>query len=311
MENRAHALIAGIFLLLLGAAAAFSVWWFSDQREDMTTYHLISTGSVTGLNPQAQVRFRGISAGKVESIAIDPEDVRHIIVTIAIRSDLPVTHGTHASLGYQGVTGLAFVQLDDRGADPRPLVSIDGNPPRLVLESGLLEQLSDVALEAAKRFRQVSDSVGQFFGPENIGRFQAVMAKLESASEGLDKTLSIAPEAIADLRRMLSEENAAHLASLLSRLDDLSGEMGPLADDARTVMTRMDTVLANLDALAQTTGDRLIDTTLPKINDLLVELTDTAARAGRLIDEVDAAPQMLITGRSERKPGPGEKGFEP
>lgn len=311
MENRAHALIAGIFVLLLGVAAGFSVWWFTDQREQMTTYQLVSTGSVTGLNPQAQVRFRGISAGKVDSIIIDPDDPRHILVTISIRSDLPVTRGTRASLGYQGVTGLAFVQLDDRGSDPRPLLASEGQVPRLALESGLLDQLSDVALEAASRFRQVSESVGQFFDQENIQRFQSVLTRLESAADGVDKTFNAAPEAIADIRRILSEENARHLSSLLSRLDGFSAEMGPLANEARALLSRMDSVLLNLDQLAQATGDRLIDTTLPKVNDLLTELTETAARAGRLIDEVDAAPQMLITGRSERKPGPGEKGFEP
>jgi phospholipid/cholesterol/gamma-HCH transport system substrate-binding protein len=31
---------------------------------------------------------------------------------------------------------------------------------------------------------------------------------------------------------------------------------------------------------------------------------------GRLIDELEAAPQMLVVGRGARQPGPGENGFE-
>lgn len=311
MENRAHALVAGIFVLLLGLAAGVAVWWFTDKREALTTYHLVSTGSVTGLNPQAQVRFRGIAAGKVNSIRIDPDDPRNIIVSIDVRSDLPITHGTRATLGYQGVTGLAFVQLDDRGNDPRPLVSDGDRPARLALEAGLFEQLSDAALEAVSRFRRVSDDVGSFFDETNLARFRNTLQTLESAASGLDRTLGEAPEVIGDLRRMLSEENARHLASALEGLDKLSMRAAPLAEEAQVVLTRLDEVLGTLGAVASATGDSFLDTTLPRLNDLLAELTDTSARLGRLIDEVDAAPQMLITGRSERKPGPGEDGFRP
>lgn len=311
MENRAHALVAGFFVLLLGLAAGLSVWWFTDQREALTTYHLVSTGTVTGLNPQAQVRYRGIAAGTVNSIRIDPDDPRNIIVSIAVRSDLPLTRGTRATLGYQGVTGLAFVQLDDRGSDPRPLIADGDRPPRLPLEAGLFEQLSDAALEAVIRFRQVSDGVAELFDDVNAQRFRAMLASLESAAAGLDHTLSAAPEVVADLRRMLSDTNARKLSDTLARLDTLTEQAGPLADDARGLFARLDAVLGILGTVVQAGSDSVVDTTLPQLNSLLAELTDTSARLGRLIDEVDAAPQMLITGRSIRKPGPGEEGFRP
>ena len=123
MENRAHALAAGLFSLFLGAAVIAAIWWFSDDSAPVRRYLLVSNGNITGLNIQAQVRFRGIQAGKVESIRINADNPREILVQISLRDDLPVTRGTTASLGYQGVTGLAFVQLEDRGADPAPLVA--------------------------------------------------------------------------------------------------------------------------------------------------------------------------------------------
>ena len=47
MENRAHALIAGLFLLLLGAAAVASLWWFSGRSEDTRTYVVETRRNVT------------------------------------------------------------------------------------------------------------------------------------------------------------------------------------------------------------------------------------------------------------------------
>jgi phospholipid/cholesterol/gamma-HCH transport system substrate-binding protein len=70
-------------------------------------------------------------------------------------------------------------------------------------------------------------------------------------------------------------------------------------------------VAGNLDAAASATGDGLIENTLPQLNGLLKELTATSRRFGSLIEEVQASPQMLLSGRSRRLPGPGEDGFEP
>lgn len=314
MENRAHALAAGLFALILGAAVVFALWWFSDTRDALRTYHLVSTGSVGGLNPQAVVRFRGISAGKVNSIRIDPDDPRIIIVSIDISADLPVTRGTRASLGYQGVTGLAFIQLDDRGLDPTPLTAVDGRPPRIALEAGLIDQLSDTAMDAIKRFRELSDRVGRFFDEENLGRFRTMLATLESAALGVDRTFQDAPEVLAALRdtmdQVMSKQNMDSFAATLANLESISRETRPLASEIRALLVRLDAVLGNVDELAQATGDTVMDVTLPQLNSLLIELTDTSARLGRLIDEIDATPQMLITGRSERRPGPGEAGFQ-
>jgi hypothetical protein len=74
MENRSHALAAGIFTIIFGIAAAIAIWWLGQSDESTTTYLLETRGNVTGLNVQAQVRYRGIRAGKVA--AIEPDDCR-------------------------------------------------------------------------------------------------------------------------------------------------------------------------------------------------------------------------------------------
>ena len=79
MENRSHALIAGLFTLLLGIAAALSMWWFGGKTEVTRDYLVVTSKSVSGLNPQAQVRYRGIRVGRVESIDLDRGDSRNIL----------------------------------------------------------------------------------------------------------------------------------------------------------------------------------------------------------------------------------------
>ena len=65
MENKAHALVAGVFALLLLMATLAAVWWFGGNREAVSEYLVVTRQSVTGLNLQAQVRYRGIRVGWV------------------------------------------------------------------------------------------------------------------------------------------------------------------------------------------------------------------------------------------------------
>jgi phospholipid/cholesterol/gamma-HCH transport system substrate-binding protein len=310
MENRAHALAAGLFTLLLGTLLVASLWWFSDGREATRDFVLVSTGNVTGLNTQAGVRFRGIPAGQVTDIRIDPQDPRNILVDIELRADLPVTRSTRARLAYQGVTGLAYVELTDTGRDPVPLAADGAGPPRLTLEPGLMDQITDTTLEALERFRTIADKIAPFFDDANLARLGATLERLESAAVGIDRTFADAPEALAAIRAVLNPANMERLAATLENLERASAESAPAIVELRELMGRLQGMAERVDAAATVAGEGLLDGTLPQLNVLLKELTVTTRRMGRLIEEVEAAPQLLVTGRSPRPPGPGEAGFE-
>ena len=94
MESRAHALVAGAFTIALGIGVVLAALWFSREDYAHVTYVLESKHSVSGLNPQAPVRLRGVQIGKVQSIVFDEADPRMILITILVKSGSRITHGT-------------------------------------------------------------------------------------------------------------------------------------------------------------------------------------------------------------------------
>src|SRR5688572_30699319 len=120
MENKAHALAAGLFTLLLGALLVAAAFWIRGEPIANDRYTLYTHGSVSGLNAQADVRYRGVEVGKVESIGFDPKDPRTILVEVSVRAGTPLTRGTYAQLAAQGITGLSYVQLEDDGSSAQP-----------------------------------------------------------------------------------------------------------------------------------------------------------------------------------------------
>ena len=141
MESRAHALAAGLFLLLMSVAVGLAIWYLSSGDDAGQEYLLVTTADVGGLSPQAQVRYRGIRVGKVRDISINPDDPREIHVRISIPARYPVTAGTRAELGYLGVTGLALIEMTDDGSDPTPLSPADAFAfPHAILEIKLQDK---------------------------------------------------------------------------------------------------------------------------------------------------------------------------
>lgn len=309
MESRAHALAAGIFTLLLGLASALAVFWLSGQREATREYVLVTQKSVSGLNTQAQVRFRGLRAGKVRAIELDPKDPRNILITISIDAAMPVTKGTTARLNYQGVTGLASVLLEDKGDNPAPLAGNDDEPPRIALQPNFMDTLGENASELMLQVRQVAERTSALLSEQNVKRISQTLANVETASTGLSGSMKDLPQVMASLRQMLNDENMKRFGNTLANLEKVSGEAAPLAADLRQLVANLQGVTKKIDVLAGEAGGELAQTTLPRLNVLLQELSVNSRQMSRLLDQIEESPNMLIFGREARRPGPGEAGF--
>ncbi len=307
MENRAHALAAGIFVLLLCIAAVFSLWYLGGKRELTDTYLLETRKNVTGLNLEAQVRYRGIRAGKVEAIEPDEMDPRIILVRISVASQFRLTRTTTAQLGYQGITGLAFINLEDDTPSATPLEEKDGQPPRIALRPTLLDTLSDKAGDIVTQVAEVAARLNKLMDDKNTQNFARTMENVAVASEGLQQV----PQLVASMRAVLSEANLKRLAGILAHLEKTAGEAAPLTVEMREMVKSMNALARKVDHLADTTGTELAGTTLPRANVLLQELTENSRQLGRLLESLDENPQSLVFGRNSPVPGPGEAGFLP
>lgn len=308
MENRAHALIAGLFVLLFCAASAVAIWWFSGTHEATREIQLVTTGNISGLNVQAQVRYRGMAAGKVTAIDIDHHDIRNILITAQIHADIPLTHGTFAQFGTQGVTGIAFINLQEDGSDPRPLTSEDGQPVRIPLHPGLFDRVGKLIDDVLHRYQQITDRLDKLFDDDELPqRVSRTLERIERTASNMEEATQGLPKLMENLNAIVSPQNRAHIQALLTHLNEASEQSAPLMHDARATLQRLTETLEKFDA----SGEQIFSTTLPRVNILLSELNSTMVRIGRLVEEIEARPQILISGNARPQPGPGEAASVP
>src|SRR5437879_6909400 len=123
MEREANYAAVGAFVLLVGLLGVLFVYWYSDTREhrDYNRYETYFTGSVSGLDRGAAVRYLGVGVGRVVDMRIDPRDSSRVEVIVDIDSTTPISEHTVAELGLQGVTGLLYIDLlEDRSNKRTP-----------------------------------------------------------------------------------------------------------------------------------------------------------------------------------------------
>lgn len=304
MENRAYALWVGVFTLGLGALVIAAFWWFSSGGQNTTAYLIVSPRSVTGLNPQAAVRFRGVRIGKVTDV--DLLDSREVHILIQIESEVPITRATRAKIGIQGLTGQGFVQLDDDGSNPLPPAKVGNGPPVIAMQPGLLDQATEAGQDILARLKTSSERIERILSEDNLARIDATLKSLAASSAHLERTLAQTNALAADMRRFSSPENAQRLASTLAQLQQVSTQLSPAVEDFRKALAKVDAAGTRIDRLGADVQASLTADTLPRVNQLMQDLQANSQQINRVLDEIERAPQSLILGKTPRQPGPGE-----
>lgn len=307
MENRAHALAAGLFVVVLSLAVGLAFWWFGGKHVTTRDVVLVTQRNVNGLNPLAQVRYRGISAGKVISIALDPKDTRNIEILVRIDASLPLTRGTTAQLNSQGITGLAYVQLEDNGQSVELLPVDDENPPRIIMQQTLFESMGDRANDILVQVGTLVGTLNRVLDQRNLTHLNRTLANVAVASEGLREV----PQVVGSVKQALSPENLQRIRSILQHLEKTAGESTPLTTEMRSLVGSMQSLSRRLEDMTGRVGQDLTVGTLPQFDRLVVDLQTNSRQMKRILDSLEKSPQSLIFGPPAATPGPGEVGFSP
>ena len=317
MENKAHALATGLFILLLGAALIAVVAWFQGDHSEHVSYTVVSKSGVPGLNIKAPVKLHGVAIGNVASIAFDPQTPGQILVGIEVATSAPLTRTTVARLGYQGITGLSFVDLSEEGGLPAVSNSAARKPgDRIELRPSLIDQLSsggprllaDVN-EAALRLNSLLSDTNQ----QQLSRSLANLADASAAVTQLAQALRPAALGLQPLARR-SETLLQDASASLLKFDTLTGEATSLARDWQrraVAFDQMGLAAAQLQATTQRIDAALVGAnTRPRSGPLFDDIGLAARTVERAANDLGDEPQSLIFGRANHPPGPGEAGFE-
>lgn len=306
MENKSHAFLAGLFTLLLGVGVLVVLYWLGGKKDLTREYIVVTKQNVGGLNPQANVRYRGISVGKVSRVELDAKDVRNILIHIQIQPDVPVTKGTTAKLAYQGVTGIAHVLLEQGGSDTTllPEKDKDGQPPRIAMNASLIDEIGEAGPQIVKQAKEVMNGLNALLNEKNREKFATLLSNLEGTSGQLKPAVENLNGTLSQVRKVLNDEN-------IQSLSRSAREVGPLLAETRTLVGKLQNTADKLDAAIGDSSSGGAAALMPRVNELASDLSATSRQLSRVLKIIEESPQSLVFGAPPIPPGPGEPGFTP
>jgi phospholipid/cholesterol/gamma-HCH transport system substrate-binding protein len=305
-------------VLGLVAALIALVVWLTRDNTVRNIYELSTRDAVSGLQPQAMVRYRGIAVGKVASIDFDPKVKGNVRVRITVDERVPLTTSSYATLAYQGVTGLAFISLDDKGQSQTPILPNNDEPPNIPLRPSVLAQLQDRGEAIIGQIEEVTKRANTLLADTNQKRIADALENIAQATASANQLTRSLDNTV---KNGLNPTLAA-LPPLIDRTKDTMGTVKTAAGDVSRVANNFNTTVGRVNAkdgpverLSDGTKAlaRAVDSfnaaTLPRVNRVADDTSRAVRRLGRTADSINENPQSLLFGSGGVVAGPGEPGF--
>lgn len=305
MARKANPATIGAFVLGGVALAIVALAMLGSGRlfERKESFILYFDGSVNGLQNGSAVKFRGVPIGSVARILLQLDrsadyvaipviidiDEERVSTQVGQEVDLAdptilgrmIQDGLRARLEVQSLlTGLVYVELDFRPGTP---VNLFPNNTRYHQIPTLPSTLQEFNRTASHVLDELSDV-----------KFGQLISSITRTVEGIDRTVNSPKidEALANVNETLE--------SLRKLTDDVSRNVGPVAEDVRAVtgtvsaaLKRVETALLSLQGLFQPESPLTYD-----LQHSLERLGAAADSIRNLADYLDRNPSAVLRGRA-------------
>lgn len=298
MEDRAHALIAVIFLIVLAVGSAGIAFWMQSGRKETRQYLIVSPYGVSGLKPQAPVNFKGIEVGTVRAVGLAPHNPNKVQIRIAVTPVTPVTKATYAQLSSNGITGISSITLVQGKGGAAPLKTSKDNPATIPMHRSLMQKLTSSGEQVKQVVSQVDDISGRvkkLLGEDNRTHVTAILEHLDAATQ---KLVTLESQLSPVLQR---------LPALLDSAQETLAQSQSLLKQARSDAASFHELLGTTNDMAQ----MLANSTVPRVDILTQQLDRTIQNINQLTQSLQRNPQKVIFGNEQAPPGPGEPGYVP
>ena len=320
MAGKRDQVFVGLFVIVAAAVLIGMVFAISGVfgRSEKTFHAYFPFAG--GLERGATVRYAGgPKVGRVEKLAIDPQNPAQIDVVFSVETNLPVKKDSHAKIMSMSPLGDNHLEILPGGAQTAlaPPGSILPSDPYVDFNA-LTSQLNDLGPKVQDLVHSLNDRATEL--KVTIARVNDLLSDQNRAN--LSATL-------ADAHGMIAE-NRPQIKSTIHNLDNVSQKLEPLiqdlhktADEANKALTHVDEVLGenradvrqaviklrqSLTTLTDITGqlDQTLDVNSENIDELLDNFRQVSENLKEFTETIKKRPYTLIRATSPPEHKPGE-----
>ncbi len=326
MTRKASKFKVGLFVLVGVLLMVSGLIWLgaSSYLKGSTTYATYFSESVQGLQMDSVVKYRGVEVGRVKAIRVAPDNTLiEVVMDIVFKGQIEQT--MVASLKMVGITGIAYVELDQRrpgAADQTPPITFASEYPIIPSRPSEISQILTVAEEVVQQvrlidFKKLADELEQTLvgarhlvaGAEiktTVANLDKAAANLASITGRVDRYLASGkPEAVVAEAKAAANEARLLLAELREKVRPL--DLAQTQNEASQTLVELRRQTGSLVGQAQSS---LAQVSLDVVG-AAEDLRRSATIMERLLERLDASPSDIIFSQPPATrgqmvaPGPG------
>ena len=312
--------------MLLSAILIYTVLWLASGGTLQKKYDLylaIVEESVAGLNVNAPVKYNGVDVGKVQNIQLDPGNPERVQLMFAIERGTPIKVDTVAVLKTQGLTGIAYVELDGGAKNAAPLLATAQQKfPVIQTKPSLSTRLENMLTTLLTKLDNTTNNIDSLISQENQQAFKSALADIAIVSRTIAARKTEIDAGIVNAAR-----TADNTARATQKLNPMLDKIEPVIDQLSVTIAQMNQSALAIEkagdaaAIASTSAGKSVESvgnnidaytkqTLPEVQRLLGELNTLSTALKRLVEQTERDPASLLRGRSPVPDGPGESSSE-
>lgn len=291
--------IVGLFVSLSIATFIAFVLWLTGRSsaEDMHRYLILFQRDVTGLSIGGPVSYMGVNIGSVIEMKLVRKQDMNVRVDIEVFASTPVDSGTFASLAFQGITGVAIINLSSDPGKHAELVVQPGNefPLIPVRDVGFAALLSS-APRIMGKLDELLTHANELFSENNSAAIDSTLKNLDSLVSSLAESRETIANLPSELERTLTGIQATvdRLQGILKGVEPgLSSAIDNInlsSENLASLTARLDTWMAQNEAELQ----RFVKQGLDEVPELVSNARQAVRQLEKLVQELQDDPSQLI-----------------
>lgn len=314
METKVNYLLIGLFVLLLGAGAISGIFWLGARptHKNYNRYWVYMTESVSGLTPDASVKYKGVEIGRLIELKLDEKNPELVRLLLEVAPETPIKKDTLAILEFHGLTGIGFINLKPQSSNSPPLPA-NPTPPYTVIKSGpsLFKRLDEGISVLLRSLTKTSDNLNALLeGPSaddlaaSLTDLKHLLASLTRQGPSFAKLLQATTHTMVQSAK-ISDQLPALLQQTQDTLHQFQTAGASMGTMANALGHQSNAIgQATIESAAQLnrlTADARLD-----LQALSQEMLLLLQQLDHLAATLDQEPSTLLFGKQSPPPGPGE-----
>lgn len=303
MDTKVNFSKIGFFVVILFIALLAFIFWlgkYGFEKKHYDYYTIYFTESVSGLNIESPIKYKGFEVGSVKEIKINPYNSEQIEIMIAINEGIPVKEDNFATLGTLGITGLKYIELKGGSHTSDLLKKNQYNQKVIPSRQSIIESLE----LSTKDFKDILIQTKKLLSDENIQQLSSLMQHSSNSFKNIEAFTQ---------HLVTKEKQFDELIQQFTQFAAISSHSFKIMSDSAATVKQS---AASFELLSKGLLNEVNNgsfnlkessfDTFQKLNVALDSLDNTLIKTQSLIEQLENSPSDIIFKQQPVEYGPGE-----